>query len=102
MRCVYITHYSHSTHQLFTKVYVTMVMIIAIRNVLTTCGFTVPHERDYLTTNEGLDSWDALILIDFDDFGDTAKAALQCLVDLFTIGAVKIKALKALKFWIED
>ena len=77
-------------------------MLIAICNVLTTCGFTVPHNWDYITTNEGLDSWDAFTMIDFDDFGDIAKLVLRRPIDQFTISAVKIKALKALKFWIED
>ena len=76
MSCVHNTNYSHFTNRIITQVYITMAMLVVICNVLTTCGFTVPHERDYITTNEGLDCWDAFTIIDLDDFEDIAKSAL--------------------------
>ena len=73
----------------------------AMNSVLTTCCFNVTAQRICLIGIEGLNYWIAFTMIDFSDFGDIAKQAAQHTTP-FTIGIAKIKALKALKLWIED
>ena len=41
-------------------------------------------------------------MVDFEDFSDIVKAAAKRYPDPFTLSVVKVKALKAFKFWIED
>ena len=79
-----------------------MARLIAIRLVLDACGFTEEPQKDYLIKDEGLDCWDAFTMVDFEDFSTIANETAKQYPDPFTIGAVKVKALKALKFWIED
>ena len=50
---------------------------------------------------EGLDSWIAFILIDYDDFLSIANNAFRHIAP-FSLGVLKQKRLAALKFWIED
>ena len=71
----------------------------AITPVLTTCGFTA--QRTYIMTNEGLDRWTNFTMVDFDNLTNIAKQA-SCYTAPFTVGILKLKCLKALKFWIED
>ena len=78
-----------------------MAMPTAITSVLTVYEFTVAARQNYLMNTEGLDRWDAFTMIDLKDFGYVAKAA-TCHTQPFTVGVVKIKALKTLKLWIED
>ena len=73
-----------------------MAQRIAIRNVLTTCGFTVATERNFTMGNEGLDCWIAFTLIIFDDLATIRNFAQ------FTISALKLRCLIVLKFWIDD
>ena len=74
----------------------------AIRMVLNTCRFTEDLQADYLINDEGLDCWNALRIVDFEDFSEIGKPAAKRYPDPLTIGAVKVKALNSLKFWIED
>ena len=78
-----------------------MAVRTAMNSVLTKCGFSVTDQRTYLIDVKGLNCWTTFATIDFSDFGDIAKQTAQHTVP-FTIGVVKIIALKALKFWIED
>ena len=73
----------------------------AIGAVLTTCGFTLAPERDFIMGNEGLDHWTAFTLIGHDDLASIAKIAL-CHNTSFSIGVLKLNCLAALKFWITD
>ena len=52
-------------------------------------------------TNEGLDRWGSFTMIEFTDFVDITKSASRHTAP-FTIGFLRFKGLKALKFWIED
>ena len=52
-------------------------------------------------TTGGLDYCDSFTMIEFTDFTDTAKSASRHTTP-FTISVLKIRSLKALKFWIED
>ena len=73
----------------------------AIRNVLTTCGFTVAAERNFIMGNAGIYRWTAFTLIGYDDLASIAKNA-SCHNVPFSIGVLKLKCLTALKFWTED
>ena len=73
-----------------------MAQRIAIGNVLTTCGFTVAAELNFIMGNEGLDRWIAFTSISFDDLTTIRNNAP------FTISALKLKCLIVLKFWIDD
>ena len=73
----------------------------AIGHVVNTCGFTGFAQKDYIRDNEGLDRWINFTLIDCDYITIIAKSASRHTVP-FTIGVLKLKCLKALKFWVDD
>ena len=72
-------------------------MHTAMVNVLTTCGFFTASCRSYLLNAQGLDSWNAYTMIEFEDFVEISKQASRNNPRI-TIGVIKIKNLKALKF----
>ena len=73
----------------------------AIPSVLTTCGFTLAPEGNFIMGNEGLDRWTNFTLIGYGDLASIAKSASRH-TPPFSIGVLKLKCLTALKFWIED
>ena len=73
----------------------------AINTVLTVYGFSTAPQRNFILLTEGLDSWIAFTLIDYDDFSSIAKNASRHTAP-FSLGVLKQKRLAALKFWIED
>ena len=76
-------------------------MHTAMVDVLTTCGFVTASHRNYLLNAQGLDSWNAYTMIQCEDFVKISKQASRNNPRI-TIGIIKLKNLKALKFWIED
>ena len=76
-------------------------MQVAMTAVLTTCGFTTAAHCTYIITTHGLNSWNAYTMIEFEDFAEISKQASRN-TPRITIGVIKIKSLKAVKFWIED
>ena len=46
-----------------------------INTVLTVCGFRTAPQQTFILDTEGLDSWTAFTLIDYDDFQRIAKNA---------------------------
>ena len=83
----------------------TLFSTIALRQqinlILQTCGFTVVNQKNFLSNDEGLNSWVAFTSIDYDDFAQISKNASRHTAP-FSIGVLKQKRLTALKFWIED
>ena len=76
-------------------------MQTAMIDVLTKCGFATNAHRNYILNVQGLDSWDAYTMIDFADIVEISKQASRQ-VPQITISIIKLKNLKALKFWIEE
>ena len=76
-------------------------MQTAMVDVLTKCGFATVVHRNYILNAQGLDSWNAYTMIDFADIVEISKQASRNNPRI-TIGIIKLKNLKALKFWIED
>ena len=76
-------------------------MQTAMIDVLTKCGFSTVAHRNYMLNIQGLDSWDAYTMIDFADIVEISKQASRHNPRI-PIGIIKLKNLKALKFWIED
>ena len=72
-----------------------------IITILIVCGFSTGPQRNFILNTEGLNSWIAFTLIDYDDFSSTAKHASRHIAP-FSLGVLKQKRLAALKFWIED
>ena len=68
---------------------------------VTKCGFTFTAHCTYIINTHGLNSWNTYTMIEFEDFAEISKQASRN-TPRFTIGVIKIKNLKALKFWIED
>ena len=73
----------------------------AIINVLTTCGFGIAGERNFIINNEGLDRFLSFTMITYEDLANIAKNASRH-TPPFSIGVLRMKILAALKFWIED
>ena len=73
----------------------------AIGSVLSICGFCTAPQRNFVTDSEGLDSWTAFSLIDYNDLPSIAKNTTRHMTP-FSIGVLKLKYLAALKFWIKD
>ena len=73
----------------------------AMINVLTTCGFGIAGERNFIIGNEGLDRFLSFTMITYDDLANITKNASRH-TPPFSIGVLKMKMLTALKFWIED
>ena len=67
--------------------------------VLTTCGFTVTAERNFIMGNEGLDCWKFFTMIGYDDLMSIAKNVSRH-TPPFSIGVLKMKYIAALKFLI--
>ena len=76
--------------------FTTMSNRILIGHVLTTCGFTLATEREFIMRNDGLDCWVAFALISFEDLTTIRNNAP------FTINVLQLKCLVILKFWIEE
>ena len=68
-----------------------------INTTLQVCGFTVAAQRTFILITEGLDSWVAFTLIDYDDFASILKNA-SCHTAPFLLGALRQKRLSVLKF----
>ena len=77
-------------------------MDVHMKAVLTVCKFTAADQQTYLMDEEGLVDWDTFTMLESEDFTGIASRAAKRATNPFTIGAMKIKYLKALKFWIED
>ena len=45
----------------------------AITSALTTCGFSVAAERNFIMVNEGLDRWLSFTMINYDDLANIVK-----------------------------
>ena len=72
-----------------------------INTTLQVCGFIVAAQKNLILTTEGLNSWVAFTLIDYDDFAGISKNASHHTAP-FLLRVLKQKRLSALKFWIED
>ena len=72
-----------------------------IKACLSVCGITVAAQQTYLIDQEGLSSFDSFCIIQAKDFDMVASRAAKQ-TPPFTLGVVKIRSLRALKFWIED
>ena len=77
-------------------------MQAAMTYVLITFGFTVASHCMYIITTHELNSWNAYKMIKFEDFAEISKQQASRNTPRITIGVIKIKSLKAVKFWIED
>lgn len=73
-------------------------MKASINHVLTTCKFTKKQECTYLMTEEGLDNWDSFTMLEAKGFADIAIRASKKETEPFTIGVMKLKYFKTLKF----
>ena len=71
----------------------------AINTVLTVCGFSTAPQRNSILLTEGLDSWIAFTLINYDAI--IAKNAFRHTAS-FSLGVLKQKRFAALNFWIKD
>ena len=69
--------------------------------ILTTCGFTLAPQCNFIMGNEGLTCWTNFTLIGYDNLASIAKSTF-CHTTLFSIGVFKLKCLTALEFWIGD
>ena len=72
-----------------------------IKACLSVCGITVVAQQNYLIDQEGLLAFDSFCIIQAKDFDMVASRAAKH-TPPFTLGVVKIRSLRALKFWIED
>ena len=73
----------------------------AIGGALTTCGYTLAAERNFIMNNEGLNCLTAFSLIGYDDLVSIAKNASGHTIP-FSTGVLNLKCLVPLKFLIED
>ena len=72
-----------------------------IKACLSLCGITVAAQQNNLIDQEGLSSFDSFCIIQAKNFDMVASRATKH-TPPFTLGVVKIRSLRALRFWIED
>jgi len=75
--------------------------MIALLNV---CDFNLDRHITFLIDTQGLSSFANIRLLELSDFDQIASDAssVKPVARSFTMGIVRLNALKALKFWVDD